>query len=132
MESSPHHKHSGNIEVEPFSKFQSPKPRGKLNHWTLWRATDEVIPEPNRMLKGWGEDFHDANRLQRWLGQVISCGIYAGDRRWEVIDEGKQGVVCKDIARPLGMGGRDGPSPTLPAAGRDDPGPDALCVESRT
>jgi RNA-directed DNA polymerase len=55
--------------------------REKLNHWTLWRAAEEVIPEVNWMLRGWGGYFHYANstrvfdrlnqyaamRLQRWL-----------------------------------------------------------------
>ncbi len=69
---------------EPHPKSQM-KLRGKLpeklNHWTLWRSADEVIPEVNRLLTGWGGYFHYANstrvfdrlnqyaamRLQRWL-----------------------------------------------------------------
>jgi hypothetical protein len=49
--------------------------------WTLWRAAEEVIPELNRLLRGWGGYYHDANstrvfdrmnrdagnRVQRWL-----------------------------------------------------------------
>ncbi len=70
--------------VEPHPKSQMKlrdKLREKLNHWTLWRAAEEVIPEVNRMLKGWGGYFHYANsthvfdcmnhftlnRLRRWL-----------------------------------------------------------------
>jgi group II intron reverse transcriptase/maturase len=55
--------------------------REKLNHRTLWRAAAEVLPEGNRLLKGWGGYFHYPNstrvfdrvnpyaghRLQRWL-----------------------------------------------------------------
>ncbi len=70
--------------VEPHPKSQMKlrdKLREKLNHWTLWRAAEEVIPEVNRLLKGWGGYFHYANstqvfnrvnhfalhRLRRWL-----------------------------------------------------------------
>jgi len=28
------------------------KLREKLNHWTLWRAAEDVVPEVNRLLKG--------------------------------------------------------------------------------
>lgn len=76
--------------VEPHPKSQSKlrnKLREKLNHWTLWRAADEVIPEVNRLLKGWGGYFHyanstrvfdrmnqyAANRLQRWLWRKGGC-----------------------------------------------------------
>jgi len=61
--------------------------REKLNHWTLWRAAEEVIPEVNRLLKGWGGYFHYGNsprafdrlnqyaaqRLQRWLWRKHGC-----------------------------------------------------------
>lgn len=40
------------------------KLREKLNHWTLWRAVDEVIPEMNRLLKVWGGYVHYANSTQ--------------------------------------------------------------------
>jgi RNA-directed DNA polymerase len=70
--------------IEPHPQSQTKlrdKLREKLNHWTLWRSVDEVIPEMNRLLKGWGGYFHYANstwvfdrlnqyatmRLQRWL-----------------------------------------------------------------
>jgi len=76
--------------MEPHSKSQRKlrdKLREKLNHWTLWRAADEVIPEVNRLLKGWGGYFHYANstrvfdrlnqyaamRLQRWLWRKGGC-----------------------------------------------------------
>jgi RNA-directed DNA polymerase len=76
--------------IEPHPKSQSKlrdKLREKLNHWTLWRAADEVIPEVNRLLKGWGGYFHyanstrvfdrlnqyAANRLQRWLWRKGGC-----------------------------------------------------------
>jgi group II intron reverse transcriptase/maturase len=75
---------------EPHPKSQRQlrdKLREKLNHWTLWRAADEVIPEVNRWLKGWGGYFHyanstrvfdrlnqyAANRLQRWLWRKGGC-----------------------------------------------------------
>jgi group II intron reverse transcriptase/maturase len=54
--------------VEPHPKSQTKlreKLREKLNHWTLWRAADEVIPELNRLLKGWGGYFHYANSTRR-------------------------------------------------------------------
>ena len=50
--------------IEPHPKSQTQlrdKLREKLNHWTQWRAADEVIPEVNRLLKGWGGYFHYAN-----------------------------------------------------------------------
>jgi RNA-directed DNA polymerase len=76
--------------LEPHSKSQRKlrdKLREKLNHWTLWRAAEEVIPEVNRLLKGWGGYFHYANstrvfdrmnqyvgnRLQRWLWRKGGC-----------------------------------------------------------
>jgi len=76
--------------VEPHPKSQMKlrdKLREKLNHWTLWRPAAEVIPEVNRLLKGWGRYFHyanstrvfdrlnqyAANRLQRWLWRKSGC-----------------------------------------------------------
>jgi len=76
--------------MEPHPKSQMKlreKLREKLNHWTLWRWADEVIPEVNRLLKGWGGYFHYANstrvfdrlnqyaamRLQRWLWRKGGC-----------------------------------------------------------
>jgi len=76
--------------VEPHPKSQRKlrdKLREKLNHWTQWRSADEVIPEVNRLLKGWGGYFHYANstrvfdrmnqyvgnRLQRWLWRKHGC-----------------------------------------------------------
>jgi hypothetical protein len=55
-------------KAEPHPKSQTKlreKLREKLNHWTLWRAADEVIPELNRLLKGWGGYFHYANSTRR-------------------------------------------------------------------
>ena len=76
--------------VEPHPKSQSKlreKLREKFNHWTLWRAAEEVIPELNRLLKGWGGYFHYGNstrvfdrmnqcaamRVQRWLWRKGGC-----------------------------------------------------------
>jgi|GEM_PF-82519 len=76
--------------VEPHPKSQMKlrdKLREKLNHWTLWRAEAEVIPELNRWLKGWSGYFHYGNstrvfdrlnryaadRLQRWLWRKRGC-----------------------------------------------------------
>jgi group II intron reverse transcriptase/maturase len=76
--------------VEPHAKSQRKlrdKVREKLNRWTLWREAGEVIPEVNRLLKGWGGYFHYANstrvfdrineyaatRLQRWLWRKHGC-----------------------------------------------------------
>ncbi len=76
--------------VEPHPKSQMKlrdQLREKLNHWTLWRSAEEVIPEVNRLLKGWGGYFHYANstrvfdrlnqyaatRLQRWLWRKGGC-----------------------------------------------------------
>jgi group II intron reverse transcriptase/maturase len=76
--------------LEPHPKSQA-KLRDKiqetLNHWTLWRAADEVIPELNRLLQGWGGYFHYGhstrvfdrmnqfvvNRVQRWLWRKGGC-----------------------------------------------------------
>ncbi len=80
----------GYPHMEPHPKSQTKlrdKVREKLNHWTLWRAADEVIPELNRLLKGWGGYFHYAhstrvldrmnqfvvNRVQRWLWRKGGC-----------------------------------------------------------
>jgi group II intron reverse transcriptase/maturase len=80
----------GYPHLEPHPKSQTKlrdKIREKLNHWTLWRAADEVIPELNRLLKGWGGYFHYAhstrvfdrmnqfvvNRVQRWLWRKGGC-----------------------------------------------------------
>ena len=76
--------------VEPHPKSQMKlrdKLREKLNHWTLWRSAEEVIPELNRLLKGWGGYFHYGNstrvfdrmnqyaamRVQRWLWRKGGC-----------------------------------------------------------
>jgi group II intron reverse transcriptase/maturase len=70
------------LEPHPKSQMQlREKLWEQLNHWTLWRSADEVIPEVNRLRKGWGGYFHYANRtrvfdrlnqyaamrVQRWL-----------------------------------------------------------------
>jgi group II intron reverse transcriptase/maturase len=76
--------------LEPHPKSQAKlrdKIRETLNHWTLWRAADEVIPELNRLLQGWGGYFHYGhstrvfdrmnqfvvNRVQRWLWRKGGC-----------------------------------------------------------
>jgi RNA-directed DNA polymerase len=76
--------------VEPHPKSQMKlrdKLREKLNHWTQWRTAAEVIPEVNRLLKGWGGYFHYGNstrvfdrmnqyaamRVQRWLWRKHGC-----------------------------------------------------------
>lgn len=76
--------------VEPHPKSQRKlrdKLREKLNHWTLWRSREEVIPELNRLLQGWGGYFHYGNstrvfdrmnqyaagRVQRWLWRKGGC-----------------------------------------------------------
>ena len=76
--------------MEPHPKSQMKlreKLREKLSHWTLWRPPTEVIPEVNRLLKGWGGYFHYANstrvferlnryatdRLRRWLWRKHGC-----------------------------------------------------------
>jgi group II intron reverse transcriptase/maturase len=82
-------RHYPHVEPHPKSQMKlRDKLREKLNHWTLWRAAEEVIPEVNRLLKGWGGYFHYANstrvfdrlnqyvthRLQRWLWRKGGCG----------------------------------------------------------
>jgi RNA-directed DNA polymerase len=91
--------------IEPHPKSQQKlrdKLREKLNHWTQWRAVEEVIPEVNRMLKGWGGYFHYGNstrvfdrmnqyaamRVQRWLWRKGGCtkALWATNPR-EVLKE---------------------------------------------
>jgi RNA-directed DNA polymerase len=91
--------------IEPHPKSQTKlrdKLREKLNHWTLWRSAEEVIPELNRMLNGWGGYFHYANstrvfdrmnqyaalRVQRWLWRKSGCtkALWATNPR-EVLQE---------------------------------------------
>jgi group II intron reverse transcriptase/maturase len=91
--------------MEPHPKSQTKlrdKLREKLNHWTLWRSAEEVIPELNRMLNGWGGYFHYANstrvfdrmnqyaalRVQRWLWRKSGCtkALWATNPR-EVLQE---------------------------------------------
>jgi group II intron reverse transcriptase/maturase len=75
-------RHYPHVEPHPKSQMKlREKLRDKLNHWTLWRSAEEVVPEVNRLLKGWGGYFHYANstqvfnrmnlyatnRLRRWL-----------------------------------------------------------------
>jgi RNA-directed DNA polymerase len=75
-------RHYPHVEPHPKSQMKlRDQLREKLNHWTLWRSAEEVVPEVNRMLKGWGGYFHyanstqvfnrlnlyAANRLRRWL-----------------------------------------------------------------
>lgn len=76
--------------LEPHPKSQAKlreKIRAHLNHWTHWRATEAVIPEINRLLRGWSGYFHYghstkvfnrmnhfvATRLQRWLWRKSGC-----------------------------------------------------------
>jgi len=55
-------RHYPHVEPHPKSQLKlRDKLREKLNHWTLWRSAEEVIPEVNRLLKGWGGYFHYAN-----------------------------------------------------------------------
>jgi len=76
------------VEPHPVSQTKLwDKLREKLNHWTLWRAAEKVVPELNRLLKGWGGYFHYANstrvfdrlnryveeRLARWLWRKGGC-----------------------------------------------------------
>jgi RNA-directed DNA polymerase len=91
--------------IEPHPKSQTKlrdQLREKLNRSTLWRAAEEVIPEVNRLLKGWGGYFHyanstrvfdrlnqyAANRLQRWLWRKHGCtkALWAANPR-EVLRE---------------------------------------------
>jgi group II intron reverse transcriptase/maturase len=91
--------------MEPHPKSQQKlrdKLRDKLNHWTLWRAAEEVVPEVNRLLKGWSGYFHYANstrvfdrmnkyvaqRLQRWLWRKHGrAGARWTPNLWEVLSE---------------------------------------------
>jgi len=57
------------------------KVKEKLNHWTTWRSSEEVVAELNRLLTGWTCYFREGNpsdvfgsvqwyirqKLQRWL-----------------------------------------------------------------
>jgi len=76
------------VEPHPKSlKKLRDKLREKLNRTTLWRGTEEVIPEINRQLKGWSGYFHYGNstrafgraqqdverRLVRWLWRKHGC-----------------------------------------------------------
>jgi len=82
-------RHYPHMEPHPKSQMKlRDKLRAKLNHWTLWRPVAEVIPEVNRLLKGWGGYFHYANstrvfarlnqyvahRVKRWLWRKGGCG----------------------------------------------------------
>ncbi len=51
-----------------------------LNHWTLWRSAEEVVPEVNRLLKGWGGYFHYANSTQVFNRMNLYAAIRL--RRW--------------------------------------------------
>ena len=91
------------VEPHPESQMKlREKLREKLNHWTLWRPADEVIPEVNRILKGWSGYFHyanstrvfdrlnqyTANRVQRWLWRKQGCTKALWERNpWEVLRE---------------------------------------------
>jgi RNA-directed DNA polymerase len=75
--------------------------REKLNHWMLWRAAAEVIPEVNRLLQGWGGYFHYAKstrvfdrmnqyaamRVQRWLWRKSGCTKAQWSHPREVLKE---------------------------------------------
>jgi len=91
--------------MEPHPKSQMKlrdKLRDKLSHWTLWRAAEEVVPELNRLLKGWSGYFYYANstrvfdrmnkyvtqRLQRWLWRKHGrAGTRWTPNFWEVLSE---------------------------------------------
>lgn len=91
------------VEPHPESQMKlREKLREKFNHWTLWRPADEVIPEVNRILKGWSGYFHyanstrvfdrlnqyAANRVQRWLWRKQGCTKALWERNpWEVLRE---------------------------------------------
>ncbi len=59
----------------------------KLNHSTLWRSAEAVVPEVNRQLKGWKQYFHYGNsarvfdrvqyyvenRIRRWWWRKHGC-----------------------------------------------------------
>jgi RNA-directed DNA polymerase len=96
-------RHYPHVEPHPKSQMKlRDKLREKLNHWTLRRAAGEVIPEVNRLLKGWGGYFHYANstrvfdrmnqyaavRVQRWLWRKGGCAkaLWATNPR-EVLKE---------------------------------------------
>ena len=91
--------------MEPHPKSQAKlrdKILAKLNHWTLWRSADEVIPELNRLLQGWGGYFHYGHstrvfdrmnqfvmhRVQRWLWRKGGCARNLWTTTlWEVLQE---------------------------------------------
>jgi group II intron reverse transcriptase/maturase len=90
--------------MEPHPKSQQKlrdKLREKFNHWTLWRSGEEVIPEVNRLLKGWGGYFHYGNstrvfdrmnqyaamRLQRWMWRKHGCTKALWSKPREVLRE---------------------------------------------
>jgi group II intron reverse transcriptase/maturase len=80
--------------VEPHAKSQMKlreKLREKLNHWTLWRSAEEVVPEVNRLLKGWGGYFHYANSTQVFN----RMNLYAANRmrRWLWRKRGGRGAL---------------------------------------
>jgi RNA-directed DNA polymerase len=78
------------VHMEPHAKSRTKlreKLREKLNHWTLDQAPEEVIPQLNRMLKGWAGYFrlghyqktfwsmehYVQNRVRRWLWRRHKC-----------------------------------------------------------
>jgi len=74
-------RHYPHVEPHPKSQMKlREKLREKLNHWTLWRSAEEVVPEVNRLLKGWGGYFHYANSTQVFN----RMNLYAANRmrRW--------------------------------------------------
>lgn len=71
------------IHCQPSKKSRQKyrnKIRQELNHWTKWRASEEMVKRVNRITIGWGNYFHHGNSTQvfssssRWLYQRV--------RRW--------------------------------------------------
>jgi group II intron reverse transcriptase/maturase len=80
----------GYLHVEPAQKSRAALRKNLgtiLNRRTLWRPTQEVVAEANRVLRGWGGYFHygnstrimkqlrsySQNRLRRWLWRKHAC-----------------------------------------------------------
>ncbi len=68
------------IHCQPSKKSRQKyrnKIREELNHWTKWRATEEMVMRVNRITTGWGNYFHHGNSTQvfssssRWLYQRV-------------------------------------------------------------
>lgn len=88
------------VHVEPHPRSLQKlrdKLREKLNHSTLWRSAEEVIPEINRQLKGWKQYFYYGNstrvfdRVQHYVENRI--------RRWWWRKHGCQRELWKELSR---------------------------------